>query len=293
MHDRHARTVPELNALLGQRERARDEGLGGHDGGHGGQPHEGVQERRRRHQVERVLEGRGHAQDQSPLAEVAEQEGREHDGEPGQADRAPAEMAQVGVERLGAGHGEHDSAEHEEGRHAVLGEEPDAVPRVERQQDRRRPDDLDRAEGPDRREPDEHDGAEDAPHPPRPVALAEEQEKEEHEREGQDVVLELGRRHLEPLGRAQHRDRRRDDAVAVEEGGAEQAEPDQRAAALLLAQERDEGEDATFAVVVQPHDHEDVLDAHDQDQRPDDEREDPVHGGGIPRQAVIMTEARP
>jgi hypothetical protein len=41
-------------------------------------------------------------------------------------------MPQVRVERLRTGHGEHDPAEYEEGGHAMMDKEHDAVPRVQR-----------------------------------------------------------------------------------------------------------------------------------------------------------------
>jgi hypothetical protein len=121
----------------------------------------------------------------------------------------------------------------------MMGEEQDAVPRVQRQQDRRPLDDLHRAERPDHGEPAKHDRSEHAAHPPRAVTLAEEQEEEDQQRERQHVVLERGCGDLDPLGRAQHRDRGRDDAVAIEEGGAEQPEHDQRAVVPLLPHERE------------------------------------------------------
>jgi hypothetical protein len=71
-----------------------------------------------------------------------------HHDEPGEANGPAAEVAQVRVERLRAGHGEHDPAAHEEGGHAMIGEEHDAVPRAQRQQDRGPPDDLHSMIGP-------------------------------------------------------------------------------------------------------------------------------------------------
>ena len=65
---------------------------------------------------------------------------------------------------------------------------------------------------------------------------------------------------LEPLDRAEHADRGRDHAVAVEERGAgdhEERDPADRsalAAHAALGHEREEREDAALAVVVRAHD---------------------------------------
>ena len=48
------------------------------------------------------------------LAEVVDDERRQHEREPGGLDRLAAEVAEIGVERLGAGHGEEDEAEDRE-----------------------------------------------------------------------------------------------------------------------------------------------------------------------------------
>ena len=53
--------------------------------------------------------------------------------------------------------------------------------------------------------------------------LHEEDADKENERDWDDVGLEEGRRHFQPLDRAQHRDRRGDDAVAIEQRCANEA----------------------------------------------------------------------
>ena len=58
------------------------------------------------------------------LAEVVEHQRREREAEPAQADRGGAEVAPVGVERLGAGHGQHHAAEHQIAGDAVVDHEP-------------------------------------------------------------------------------------------------------------------------------------------------------------------------
>ena len=130
-------------------------------------------------------------------------------------------------------------------------------------------------------EPEQDDGTEDQAHPRRPPALEEEQEHEDHDRRRHHVVLKPRCRDLEPFYRAQHRDRRRDHAVSVEERGAEEAEADeeQGPAAHLARGERHEGQDSSLAVVVRAQDVDVVLERDDDHQRPDDERQDAEHVG--------------
>ena len=82
----------------------------------------------------------------------------------------------------------------------------------------------------ERREPDQHDRPEDRADAGRPAALEEEQDDQDDDRDRDDVRLEERRRDFEPFDGAEHRDRRRDHAVAVEQRRAEDADGDQRAA---------------------------------------------------------------
>ena len=77
---------------------------------------------------------------------------------------------------------------------------------------------------------------------------------------------------------AQHGDRGRDQRVAVEQRRAEHAERDRAArpgfgGAEALLHQCHEREDAAFAVIVGTHDHREVLDAHDDGQTPEDQRQ--------------------
>ena len=111
-------------------------------------------------------------------------------------------------------------------------------------------------------------------------------------------MLRLRRDDLQAFHRAQHRDCGRDDTVAVEQSGADQAERDDDFAAqgvgvasLLLQNERKQGEDSALAIVVRAHNEDDVLDADDDDQRPDDERENAIDIGRNRRQSMLCLEA--
>ena len=75
-------------------------------------------------------------QQQRALTEVVEQQRRQHEREPRQADRPFAEMAHVGVQRLAARDDEEHRAEHGEPMQPWSRKERDGVPRIDRRRAR-------------------------------------------------------------------------------------------------------------------------------------------------------------
>ncbi len=67
-----------------------------------------------RQQEERIVQRLGVLQDQRTLAQIVQRQAGKDEPDPGDLDRRPAEMAHVGVERLGAGDGEEDAAQDDE-----------------------------------------------------------------------------------------------------------------------------------------------------------------------------------
>ena len=57
-------------------------------------------------QKERIFERLRLGKDQSALPQIIERERRQHERKPGNLDRTAAEMAEIGIKRLGAGHGQ-------------------------------------------------------------------------------------------------------------------------------------------------------------------------------------------
>src|SRR5579863_2851793 len=95
----------------------------------------------------------------------------------------------------------------------------------------------------------------------------------------------MRRVHLDALDRAQHGDGRGDDAVAVEQRGAHQADDHHYGVppalpGALRADQRQQCEDAALAVIVGTHDEDRVLDRDDDDQRPEDQRDHTEHRFG-------------
>ena len=104
--------------------------------------------------------------------------------------------------------------------------------------------------------------------------------------------------HLETFNRAEHRDRRCYNTIAIEKRRSDQSQRDDdlsahgvRIAPLLLKNERQQREYPALAVVVRAHDENDVLDADDDYQRPDDQREDAVDVVGGWLDAMFELEA--
>src|SRR5215475_10277724 len=104
-------------------------------------------------------------------------------------------------------------------------------------------------------------------------------------------MAQLGDGDLDAFEGAQYGDGGGDHAVAEEEGRAEEAQPHQEPAPALLEDEGKERQDPALPAVVEPHDDEDVLHGHDQDERPHDEGKDAVDSSRIPRQAHLRAEA--
>ena len=118
--------------------------------------------------------------------------------------------------------------------------------------------------------------------PRRPVGLKHEEADKDDEGDRHDVRLEDVCGDLEAFHGAQHRDRRRDHAVAVQQCRAEQSERHEHRAALALGvgrlgDERQQRKDAPFPIVIGAHHEQDVLDRNDQRERPEDEGQHAKH----------------
>ena len=134
MLDGDARQQADADRLRDQREGAGDQRLRGDDGGGRGEQGQRIDRRRRRHAVEqRAVHHRRAAEEIGALAEIVGEEGGKDDGEPRHPDRPRAEMAEVGVHRLAAGHHQHQRAEDQQRLvEPGMAEERQAEPGIER-----------------------------------------------------------------------------------------------------------------------------------------------------------------
>ena len=153
------------------------------------------------------------------------------------------------------------------------------------------------AEHGDADEPRQHDPAERAADACGTVVLEVEERGDDDERERHDEAGQRGTDDLQALHGAQHRDRGRDDPVAIEKGAAEKSKEDQRTAgrgppflALHFNDQREQRIDAAFPTVVGFEDEAHVLDRYDQDQRPNDQRQQAENVGGGGGDAVDALE---
>ncbi len=205
-------------------------------------------------------------------------------------------MSHVGVERFAPGHHQEHRSQDEEAVPAVVAEERDRVERVYRRKHSRVRSDRDDAQDREGREPQHHDRAEDRAHAGGAVALHQEEAHEDEDGKRKNIGLEERGRDRETFERAQDGDRRSDHAVAVQEGGAEDAHPEDgemagHAVFRVRPDQREEREDAAFAAVVGSHHEGEVLQGDDDEERPEDERENAVDVLGCRSDGVGTMEA--
>ena len=235
----------------------------------------------------------GVGEKQRSLAEIVEHQSRQDDGEPAEADRQAAEMAHIRIHRLGAGDGEEGGAEHGETDARRRMEQVDQrMMRAECAQDAGCRNDAAQAEHADGDKPDQHHRPEDVADERGSLALDQEQANQDRDADRNDDRRELGCVELETFDGAQHRDGRRDDAVAVEQRGADQPDDQQGGAPasgrrMPDIEKRQQRDDAALAAVVGAHDQDRVFERDDQDQRPEDQRHDAHDGFGRERSAGV------
>jgi len=293
----HPRAIAKLNALLRQREGAGDERLRGDDGRRRRHDEHRIEELARHQEIDRVRGRRRVAEEERPLPEVVQDEGGEDEPEPGGANRPLPEVAHIRVERLGARDGEDDGTEREKSLVAEDLEEAKAPRRVERHEDVRVTNHLDQPDAADGEEPDQHHRTEEDADAVRPRPLHREDADDDAQREGDDERARARGDDLEPLHRPEDGHRRGDDAIAVEQGGAEERERDEDAAlrprgGFVADEQGEHREDPALPSVVGTEDEDDVLHADHEDQRPEHEGEDAVDSGRIGGEAVLRLAER-
>ena len=218
--DFEPRQQAELDRLTGQRIGAGDDGLARDHGRRRRERHHRDQRPFREHQEERILDRLGIGDQKRALPQIVERQRRQHDEEPRGLDRPLAEMAEVGIERFRAGDGEKHRAERDEADHAVMEHEGDGMERVERQQHFGMPRDLRHGRDRDDGEPDAHDRSEQRGDARGAARLHGKQRHQDDHRQRHDIMLEGRRDELDAFDRRQHRQRRRDHRVAVEQRAA-------------------------------------------------------------------------
>ncbi len=156
-------------------------------------------------------------------------------------------------------------------------EKADGVPRIDSRQNARVANDPGQSKDPDNCEPEHHDRPKGAADLGGPEPLNGKEDNQNPDGDGHHERLERAGDDIDPFERAQHRNSRRDDAVAIEQGRAQKAHCSQDLAPALEvvgSDQRHQGENAAFAVVVGAHNQQAVFDRDGDDQCPDDQRQD-------------------
>jgi hypothetical protein len=226
------------------------------------------------------------------LSEVVEQQCREDHREPAESDRLQPKMTHVGVQGFRSGDDQNDCAEHQESRGVVARKEARSLPRIDRGQH------LGVAQDPaDPRqchadEPDQRNRPEERSQAGGAGSLQHEEPNQDGDCNWNYVWREPRSRDLESFHCAQHADRRRDHAFAVEQCRAENAEGEEDGAPHpwpipdLVTQQREQRQHPALAAVVGPQNEDEILDDDNQRQRPENQREHAQHVGRSDRDAV-------
>ncbi|MPM32406.1 hypothetical protein SDC9_78968 [bioreactor metagenome] len=279
--DLDAWQVAQLDHLLGDAEGAGDQRLRCDHRGHGGQHHQRNHAPAGGQHVERVLDGVRVLQHQRALAEVAQRERGHGNAEPGEANRLAAKVAHVGIERLGTRHAQHHRAQDDEAHHRVVEDEAQRIVRAQAHQNAGVLVDVPQPQQPDADEPHQHHRAKELADARRAAFLQHEQCNQHHHGERNNALGKVRRDDLQPLDGRQHRDCRRDHPVAIEQAGAEDADHHQHGAQPgfvlhRLRRQGQHGDEPAFAVVVGAQHQHNVLQRHDQRQRPEQDGQDAV-----------------
>ena len=188
-------------------------------------------------------------------------------------------MAEIGIERLAAGHGEKHRAERDQADRAMREHELDGIPGIDRGKHRWIVADVDEAHHGEACEPDDHHRPKGRCDARRAAALDGEQQDQDEDRQRHHIVLERRRSELEAFDRRQHRNRRRDHGIADEHRRPDHAQRQQRPApaAQRALPERHQRERAALAIVVGAQQQQDVFCGDDDEKRPQDQGEHAEH----------------
>ena len=188
-------------------------------------------------------------------------------------------MTEVGIQRLRPSDTKKYAAHHEQGDDAAARKKiAQAHCRIQGPQDRRMLHDPPQPEQRDCHEPDQHDRPQQPTDAPSALLLHREQRDKDHHGRRQHVALQVRRYEVQPLQCRHYRDCRRNRGIAVQQRRAAQTdEHDEGPPLVHPAQKRHQGENATFAAIVERQGDSDVFQRDDDHQRPQDQRQRAEH----------------
>ena len=188
-------------------------------------------------------------------------------------------MAHIRIKRFRPGDRQKDAAQHQKADHAMAAQKMKPVERIERHDNARGVADMAGAQHRDGGEPDQHDRSKKGGDPACPVALHHEKGDENHQGDRDHIGLEEGRNEFQALHRRKNGNRRRDDGVAREERSAHDAQHEDGTSGLGegVLRQRHERQGAALALVVRPHQEQDIFEGDGQEQGPEQQRDDANH----------------
>ena len=277
MRDPHPRQVADLGCLGDHRIRPSDYRLGSDHRRHRAQHDDRNLRPAGEEHEERGLHVALVADEQRALPEVVEHQGRQHQAQPREGDRRPAEVAHVRKQRLGPRDRQDDSGQCEEGDVEMTRHELKGVERRQCAQDLRVAHDAAHTGDPDDGEPQDHHRAEEPAYRRGSVALHREQSGDDDHGDGHHEFGQSRIDDLEALDGGEHRDRRSDHAVTEKQCRTKDSEGGQRGDDARTGLVRkpvdlgDQGHDPALAVIVCPHHQHDVGQRDDGHHRPEDQ----------------------
>ena len=179
-------------------------------------------------------------------------------------------MAHIGVESFGACHAQKHRAQNQKAGSPMREQIREAVNRIECSKHQRM---LHNSRNPHRRdhdEPDKHHRAKEVTDRCRSPGLYRKQHEQDRDGDRNNIGLQCGSCHVKALQRGQHRNRRSNRSIAVDQRRTEQADRhDGRPLLFLHSQQGHQGQDATLAIIVDAHRKRDIFHGGDNEESPE------------------------
>ena len=193
-------------------------------------------------------------------------------------------MAHIGIECFAASDAEDNPSQDHEAMQTIAEKKGDSLPGIKGGKDLRIVDNGPYSEATEHQEPDHHDRAEHGADACRAIPLDNEQDDQHQTSERHDITGGGIRGHIESFNGRQHRNGRRNNAIAIEQRRPESGEKgEQRPLFSTYLQPLEHGEqreNPAFTLVVSLHDKDDIFQADNQHQRPEDQRQNAEDIGG-------------
>ena len=260
--DSHRRQIPHAHSLTRQGEHAGNHRLRGNHRRQRRQHQQRDQRPAGRQKEKRILDSVRVAEQQRALTEIIHHQRRANQHNPRDADRFLTKMPHIRVQGFAAGHRQHHHAQREERHLFEFDKKMQRPVRVQRLQHVRVTHNAADPQYRQHHKPHHHHRRKDFPHAAGAVFLNEEQQRQHRNGRRNDKAIKRRRNKFQPFNGGKHGDRGRDDAVAIKETAADQAEKhnDRHPARIQVThRQRHQRKDPAFPVVIRTHHKADVF----------------------------------